>query len=143
MYYRQRVQITAICLVFLSRSTSNLTRKFSKVYVICEAKHQCSAGVIQLLPVLREQMIRSWTSLPLPLVLNASRSSFTVGTVCVCVCVSISFCICVCPLAVSVVLHEISSHRLHTHKPSDTHLKTACSRGEAACFVLSRLSFCQ
>lgn len=34
IHYRQRKQITAVCLVFSSWSTSNLTHKFSKAYAI-------------------------------------------------------------------------------------------------------------
>lgn len=54
--------------------------------------------------------------------------------VCMCVCFCGSFCICVCPLAVSRVLHEISSHPLHTQTPlkhSHTRLRRALSQSAA------------
>lgn len=97
-----------------------------------EAKHQYTVGVkivssVQLLPVLREQMMSSWPSLScLPVVWNVPLSAQ-----CVCFCRSLSVSACAlwqCPWF-CMKFH----HTIYAHKPSDTHLKTTPLQSEAAC----------
>lgn len=147
IHYRQREQITAVCLVFSSWSTSNLTHKFSKAYAIYWLKR---LGQVSIRFLALELLLKCCSSMSyeskwgaLVLLLNVPRSRFTVGTASVCLCGSL----CVLypylyPLAVSMLLHQISSHT-HTHTNPQLVERRLRSLQEAARCVPSDLSFCQ